>query len=558
MLFEVLLPCLTIFGIGITVLSIIQKLTNISFFTQIEVFVFSIIIGSGIIIIPMAFFGLEQNKIFFQTWPLFLGFIGSIGLFTLFYSKFKIFIINLESISSSFQDKFYWKNKFSKDKHQIIIIILICFLCLDIIFYQLFLPIRGYDALWMYIPESLWYYQTDYIPIFDLMNFRPITKEPAHILLFSYSFYTTGNLSIQLLPALFLLGWAGIIYAFTLRLWQNQTKATFSVLLFLVSPFINWLVNFWAYYQDIFLGFFFSGAIYCVFVLCYFENTSGERIFYLCLGGLTTALTFLAKLSGWTLLVIIIIILPFEKKKRIIPSTVLVGTGIFLVLRATGNVHWGIGLAIVWLICLLLFILWRSNPAKSHNLGYGLLILPISILFGAFWLLKTLERYSNAKSSLIELYFSFENQLQTGPFLTNGPESPYYIIESAQSADFFAIILFLLIGNVFALFWFLPKLRSFFDKESRFFLLWILSFFIIWLTFYGMGSIRYLTPILVPMIIIVAHGVYKIIEDITGNSNNISSWIIIFLPILALFSYYFPISPDIFFGFQDNPNLIGV
>jgi hypothetical protein len=42
----------------------------------------------------------------------------------------------------------------------------------------LLLPERGYDALHVYIPESLYLAQTGQLPAVDFLSLRPIVKEP--------------------------------------------------------------------------------------------------------------------------------------------------------------------------------------------------------------------------------------------------------------------------------------------------------------------------------------------------------------------------------------------
>jgi len=362
MLVEIILPMVTIFGTGLTLFSILQRLFRVSTIHPLETFLFSLLIGTGIIIIPMAFFGLQNNTFFFKSWPVLLALIGSIGSFTLFYLRFKYILANLETISDRIKFTFVKSYKNQHLSTQLLLFSLICFLIIDYILYQLFLPIRGYDALWAYIPESLWYWRTNHIPVLNLLNFRPSSKEPAHILLFSYSLYTTGELSIQFLPILFLLGWVAIIYLFTIRMWQNQIKALFAVLLFLVTPFMNWLVNFWAYYQDIYLAFYFSAALYCVFAITQFDESHKKAIFYTFLGGLSVCLALLSKLSGWVLLLVILLVIPFKNRQRIIPSVLVLTIGFFLFLRAISTVYWGLGIVILGYMLLIIIILWRSNP----------------------------------------------------------------------------------------------------------------------------------------------------------------------------------------------------
>ena len=86
-----------------------------------------------------------------------------------------------------------------------------------------------------------------------------------HTLFFTQALYSTGQLYIQLIPVLFFIGWILINYSFVIKIWKIENKALFSVLLFLVIPFTFYIINFWAYYQEIFIGFFYSATILCLF-----------------------------------------------------------------------------------------------------------------------------------------------------------------------------------------------------------------------------------------------------------------------------------------------------
>ena len=92
----------------------------------------------------------------------------------------------------------------------------------------------------------------------------------------------------------------------------------------------------------------------------------------------------------------------------------------------------------------------------------------------------------------------------------------------------------------------MPKLRVIFDDQVKFFVLWVIGFFVLWVTYQGFASIRYLSVILVPIIVIVTHGFYKLYEDLTGKKDWIPLSVVLLACLLSLASYYYPISLTIF------------
>jgi hypothetical protein len=163
---------------------------------------------------------------------------------------------------------------------------------------------------------------------------------------------------------------------------------------------------------------------------------------------------------------------------------------------------------------------------------------------GGFWLFETFRKFISYGSGITNQYFS----LQTLTFVTEFPatnrNSSHFLLESAHSANFFALVFYILVGNMFVLFWVVPKIRVIFDDQVKYFVLWTIGFFVIWLTYHSFSSVRYLSIILVPIVIIVTHGFFKLYEDITKNKKpeSKSLLIVISASFLAFLSYYFPIN----------------
>ena len=557
MIIEEFIPILSMIGFGLFILKFFQfKGFRFSLPEQI---IYILTLFCSIYIIPMAFFGSHAQIFFFQTWPLLLGLIGLLYSGFFIYGNYKKVIIYLEPLGT--KDKL--KNWFSlfKTKNGIIISVIVLLILFFTIF-NLILPFRDFDAIWMYIPDAMWYYRVNYIPDFNLLNFRLSTKEPLISLLFTYSLYTTGDLNIKLLPIFFIIGWSATIYVFAQKLWDDTTKSCLAVLLFLVSPFMYYIINFWVYYQEIYVSFFYSVTLLCIYNLsCNQKNqldkitAKGKELFYILIGSLSFALTLLSKLSGWSLIFVILLVVPLSKYQKLLQSLMIVGLSIFLALKVSVDYYFGVGLAILLYSCFILYLLWRKttiyeepNPSVSQRTtSLGIFaIIPLGILLGGFWLYDTLEKFSMYSNSFQQLYISLPNLNFKTIFIGTSLNSNSFLLETAQSANFFGIVLYLLVGNTFVLFWLLPKLRVVLDEQMKFFVLWILGFFILWLSYYGESSIRYLSVILVPMVILVAHGVHKLYQDITKKKQSVTAGVVLFASVLTFTSYYYPISPAIF------------
>lgn len=555
MIVEAFLPCLLLLGVGLFLLRLVQKYGGLTYRSS-EAYFLALTLGSALLVIPWSFLGLGGNESFFQTWPLLVGLVGSVYALRFVYVQTKLFINQLE-------DLYYprvpqnWEQLVQSLTIPFVLKTLVAFLILDLVLYQLFLPIRGFDALFMYIPESIWYYRVNTIPPVDLLVFRPIVKEPAHILLFTFVLYTTGNLFIQLLPVLFMVGLALVTYAFVMEQWGDETKALFSMILLLVLPFTNYLFNFWPYYQEIYVAFYFSTTLFAVYKLTHRSLPRNEQLFYLLFGALSLAMSVLAKLNGWILVGLILVLLPFTGKARAIPALVLTGVTAVLVLRAVGFLYWGFAVALVVGFAYLLTLIVKREGNNNTSALVGLLVVPLGVLFGGFWLVESFNRFDSAESSFVQQYMTFVSDQVAQVFPERGLESYNYILESAQSTNFFAVVLFLFVGNFFAVFWLVPKLRALVDSSVAFFSAWAVFVFEVWMVFHGVGSTRYLTPLLVPLVVLVTHGVYLVWADLSKRQDGVPLAMLLGFSSSALLSYYFPIPLETFLGFDDDVNSIG-
>ncbi|OLS19468.1 MAG: hypothetical protein HeimC3_45480 [Candidatus Heimdallarchaeota archaeon LC_3] len=537
----VVIFCLT--GVGVGIHKINKKwTTNLSYN---ELIINSLVISSGILIIPLVIFGLWDFPILFSSWVYFYAIVSIISYIYIIYKSLKTILFNLNS----------QQFKFDIRSNRILIVGIIIF-CIYIL-YAVFLPLRGYDALWMYLPDALWYYQTDSIPLFNLLNFRPAVKEPIPSLFYTFSLYITQDFIINFIPLIFILSWSLLAVEFVKFFWPEHPRSLqwFVWPIFLIFPLNIWFMDNWAYYQDIYLGFFFSSAIYYYLKLINSNNVKNRRYYYLLLI-FSIILSLFTKVSAWYLFILFILLIPGKKNIKISQTLVCLGLLAFLSAQVTYRSFIGYSLIIFFIGIFIIYFIWTKKEITLRNANYLPVIGSISIglIIGSIWLIENFQRYKTASNTLFSEYFSVIPDIQYD-YLSNSLNNPGFIIETSQSASFFAGVFIILIGNYFALFWLLPKIRGFFsNKNNSEITIWILSIFILWITYYHNGSQRYLTPLIIPIILLIYIGIIHLWEDITIFLNKFKHFSfkyslkdipflykLIFL-LLGTLTLYFPLS----------------
>jgi hypothetical protein len=539
LIIESILPCLTIFGVGWLIHTIIINIFKVEF-ESIDKLLIVFISGIGMLIIPWTLFGLNEEVVLFGNYPYVYGIGGFLGIILAFYSIIKKKFHKLEKKINKIQENRFFEIKEEKPNSTLLLIILISGVAADLLFYQLILPIRGYDAIWLYIPDAVWYYTTNGIPLFNLLNFRPEVKEPLTSLLFTYTLYLTGDLNVQLIPWMFVMLWGLIIYKWCNQLTKNQSMGLLGMLMFLISPFTYWLINFWSYYQDIYVGFFFTSALYFIFQASLFEKNRRKIIIFSFIGGIAVALALLSKLNGWAVFLIILTAIPYNNKLKIIPLGLFLPVAGLLIVKGT-NLYFGIGLFIILISVGILVILLKKQQPKGTTIIPLIIIIPTGLILGSYWLSDLFNKFQGQQQNIIDTYFLLINKISF-TFRNFSSNDLGFGYENAQASDFLSLILFLLIGNIFVVFWLIPKFFAFKDFKNSFFTVWTLEYYIIWLAYHGSISIRYLTPILGSTTILALLGFHEIFEKYDIQKKVKFNFIIFFVSITALIGYYFPIS----------------
>ena len=506
MIFLAILPILSILGVGLLANSIITKFTNHSF-TYDEIILNSNVYGFSLLVFPLIFFGLGDNTIDFSFVTKIFGIIGLIAFIFYFYKFLKLFIENLEVLS-----------KFLNRNDQIYIYLTLIAISIYLL-YSILLPLRGYDSLWMYFPNSLLYFQTSSIPELNFFNFMPTVKEPFNSLLYTYTLYITGDWSIELIPFYFIMLWGFLTYKLSYLLIKDRRLSILSMLMFFFFPGNIWFIDNWPYYQDIFLGFFFTLTIY------YFlksQNTKSTN-FYTILAGLALALALISKISGWTLFLILPLLLKVNKKQKILIIFYAILLFSFLIFQGIFRIYIGILPVFIMLLLFLVAHIWyyKSETENRFNLIKLGFIYIIGIIIGSYWLIQSLERVSALSTFLLDQYLNLSDLIK---WEYVPPEELRWIFEHAHSITFESIILILIISNLFGLFFALPKLRSLLHfGDTSPLVIWTLSFFAIWIVYHSTASFRYLTPIFTPIVILSVKGIQLLYLSIVEKSKNESN-----------------------------------
>ena len=485
------IPILLILGAGFLILIPLNRLFHLKL-PVLDIFLHSFIIGVALIVFPLIWFGVAPLPVFFEGWIFLLATLSILALIIgSFYYLKKIL-------------KYNFSENLALDRNMFFFVLILLLVSIYLI-YALLLPLRGYDALWIYLPNALWFYLNASIPYLNGLNFVPTVKEPLNSLLYTFALYLTGNFSIELFPVIFFIFWAILTYKLCLKIFPDQhTLALLSLAMFLAFPANIWFMDQWAYYQDIYLGFFFTATVYFFLESQHSEQTN----YYTVLTGLCLALSLVSKLSGWSLFFILPLLLQTGKRGKIILSWY---TGLlFLFLGIEGSYRLYIGIIPVFILFFLLLMYHLWDPQKkvfihTHTRAF-FTVLFIGLVLGGYWLYSTLQKFSFLASTLTSAYWNLGSSL-LWTFKAADPSSSTYIFESAQAANFFGIIVILLIGYLFAVLWAFPKVISLLKRWNHSFLvIWVLIFFSIWVVFESTASIRYLTPVFSPLIILVLKG----------------------------------------------------
>lgn len=527
------IPLITILAIGGGFWGIISRFKP-NKFRKTEYFNIFLLLGSFILILPLTWIGIQPNGILilsageysitlidFQGWCLVYFSLGLIIAIIFGYFLIRKILANLEHQQLEL-DTF-------KEYHTILLSsLLAAYFILELI-----LPLRGFDALYYYFPEAKTFYQAGRITEINYLSFLPVAKSPLNVLLYVYTYYVTGELSIQLIPFLFLMGLVFLSYDFSLELFDNHSIAFIAAIFTLALPFTYWLMNYWAFYQDLYLCYFFS--VTCYFSLKWYKSPS-------CLSfglfmGLGIVISLLTKITAWILPIILVLWLPTGLKGKVVRVVLIIVLVLFLCAQAATKIFIGATIPIIVSLGITVyFIVKETLPNYPRRSLIRFIPIFVGMVIGSFWLINRMNLSSLVWKEIYGQYFSLSQSIKWIYIQSQDPL--LNTLENVHRVNFISAIGILLLGTGFVLPWIVLKIYALKDfRKITAPLIWLLVFFAIWSAYYLEGSMRYLSPIITPMILSVSWGFYQLTEKIT--SKAVKEFVGILFAFLGCFNFYY-------------------
>lgn len=511
-----LLPILTILAVGAGICQLLRKVTQYNF-RRSEYFNIFLLLGSFILIFPLTWIGIQPNGVLlfsygeysieiisFRGWCLVYFLVGLLIIIITLYFLLRKILLRLEY--------FQFDLDIIKDHR----IALLGFLLLDYLILELILPLRGFDALYYYFPETEVFFLAGRITEINYLSFLPVSKSPLNVLLYVYSYYVTGNMFFQLIPFLFLLGLVLVIYDFSIELFHEKQLAYIACIFTLCLPLIYWLMNYYAFYQDLYLCYFFS--VTCYFALKWYKSPRITLGFFMVIGIIISLLT---KITGWILPIILVLWHPTDLKGKIPRLVILILLGTFLCAQAATRIFVGVTIPIIISLGIVAFLIIKENQT-AHTKETFIQFIPIGIgiTIGSFWLSDRISLSKSVWQEIYNTYFHLSETIKWNyPLQSLNPL--FHSLETTHRISIVSAAGILLLGTAFVLPWAILKisaLKSFRKISAP--LIWILVFFSIWSTYYLEGSIRYLAPIITPMILCTSWGFYQLTRKIDNKAKR--------------------------------------
>ncbi|MFQ5977133.1 MAG: hypothetical protein ACE5OZ_03250 [Candidatus Heimdallarchaeota archaeon] len=534
MVIDALLPIISIIGLGMGILYFLSirfgfKLSKGDFY------LIAVLVGEFVLIFSMGIIGiLTKDGLWWISRLYFV--VASILSASAIYHFVAHNIQQFETFRSPFPKK--WTGEH-------ILIILVSIYLAQYFLLLLIYPLWGFDALETYLPNAFYYYQQDSIPKFNVLTVTPTIKAPAHTLLFTYVLYVSGNDVYYLIPYFTLFSLVVVTYKFGEVFLGSSRRGWLAALLLLALPLTRELMTLWAYYQDLYVAFYFAAAIYLFLLAFQRKNTA-----YSFVSGLAVGLAILAKMSGWTLPFLLILVTPTSRKGQMLKIFLVILVSSWLAMKAAAEIFIGVSVAIAlvsFLLMLLIFLIPSEN-ASTKRLTIPLIT---GVTTGVWWLYYTIISYPEYLDLLLKVYFQTQGSSQWEYPITALQRSALSV-ERFHSQSFIGTCLILLVSSWFATGWIIPKLLSQLKiQQNSAFTIWCLTFLMIWFGYYFTESIRYLSVILVPMVLLTVAGVQEIYERLLKGK----------IPLLGLESTLlllatFQIHPKLFWhswrGFTDE------
>ena len=293
-----------------------------------------------------------------------------------------------------------------------------------------------------------------------------------------------------------------------------KKSSLLSAITLLAMPFTFFLVYEFQYYQEIYITFFTTAAYY--FFRKFLKSEGFTNQFYnALLASLALSGCVLSKVSGFIIPIVILVAMPSDLPGKILRSIVVAGFAFQLIRKSIFEVYLGTGIFIFLLCVFCIYLIFTSDTLEfsMKRWAYILGIFSLPIVAAILWGLHILT-IPGVQEYLINLYIDvpvYELQL-SWPGIGLPATTTY--LENAHTATFVASSFSILIATMFAGTWLFFKIIGFIKAHRRNneLILWLLFFFMFWQGFFAMGSIRYLSPVIVPLAIIFTMGIDKTVS----------------------------------------------
>ncbi|MHA2276333.1 MAG: hypothetical protein ACXAC2_11220, partial [Candidatus Kariarchaeaceae archaeon] len=395
--------------------------------------------------------------------------------------------------------------------------IVLILLLLGYVFISLIYPERGWDALQFYFPNSIYFFLEDDIPsTVNPFTFFPTFKPPSNTLFLVYSLYATKGFYAHLFPVAFLLAIVCATIIFAMDLGMTKRKAKITSIFLITTPAVYVTMLEYSFYQELPVTFFYSmGIIY------YQKGQKDGKMGDYILSAFGVSLAVLSKLSGFTSILLILIIFPvlnskYDKRVRIFILSVL---GLFFARKAIFDTYFGTGILIIIITGLIIYqlIKTRDNTIQSYSSlkpgTFGILFTSFAFIVSLGIWIRHMLQFPQTMETLQNLYFERNRQSIAWDFVSIDLIGEVYL-ENAHSVNFLTSVFPVFIGSQFTLFLLLPKIIGLKKAYKKYpaVNLWFGSFYIFWLAYHSQTSIRYLSIIWIPLSILTVLGVEEIIK----------------------------------------------
>ncbi|UJG43202.1 MAG: hypothetical protein K9W46_12620 [Candidatus Heimdallarchaeum endolithica] len=554
---RVILPVISIISFGSIEVLIIKKLLKSekkqTFF---EIILDSTVLGTISLVGPMIFFGLlaynYPNQLTKQLMSNFVyTFLTiSIAIFLYYLFHFLIKILPKTVLKGQY--------KYEKSISKILVVVIFLILC-AYTFQALVSPIRGWDALHFYLPNAFRIFATGELGKINELNFLPMFKPPLNVMLYAFTFFITLSEMIQLVPMLFFSLTVYLCYKIARIEGLSEKYSNMSTIAFLVTPFVYFLIYEYQYYQEIYIMFFTTASYY--YYKKFIQSTSNkDQIFYTLLTSASFAGCVLSKISGFIIPLIIFAAMDSDKVGKVLRILLVFGFVAQIARKSLFDIYIGTSIFIVLaaIYCAIIIIQSETLNFSYKRWFFTVIIFSFPIFVGYFWAQHML-RITGVEEMLRNTYWDPRNA--TFNLSWKGISLPFVetYLENAHTATFVTSTFAILIATMFAPSWLFVKLTGLFcahKKNKHGLIIWLVFFYIFWQGFFALGSIRYLSPIVVPLTIIVIFGFKGIVNFFNEKFNleNDGFFAFIFLALTAFLSLYpvFPFEVGVIVNFHER------